>query len=164
MRIRARAPQYVIRECPAPGLTGRARSPVLMHSRPKLTQAFAFPSPGAHPSTSRSARVASGSLPSSSRRFAVPSWRFAPSALVLRGNFRPARVLPKGARQPRRTHEAAGVLPGSSRMNRRCPHGNLARRRTGNLVICVYPDDVPHAPRENGGAPGAAPPSDRARE
>ena len=90
------------------------------------------------PSTSRSVRVASGSLPSSSRSFVAPSQRFVPSAPAPKESFRHARATAKPASRLCRTHEAAGVLPCSSRMNMWHPPGNLR-----NSVARAYSDDVP---------------------
>ena len=101
------------------------------------------------PSTSRSVRVASGSLPSSSRSFVAPSQRFVPSAPALKESFRHARATVRHASRLCRTHQAAGVLPCSSRMNMWHPPGNLPHPwRTRNSVARAYSDDVPHATRE----------------
>jgi hypothetical protein len=81
--------------------------------------------PGSLPSTSRSVRVASGSLPSSSRSLVVPSQRFVPSAPALQESFRRAQTPVKPASRLCRTHEAAGVLPCSSRMSMQYPQGSL---------------------------------------
>jgi hypothetical protein len=99
--------------------------------------------PRSLPSTSRSVRVASGSLPSSSRSLVAPSQRFVPSAPALQESFRRAQTPVKPASRLCRTHEAAGVLPCSSRMNMRYPQGNLPHPwRTRNGVVRAYSDDA----------------------